>query len=675
MNHNRTGQFGWVVLLLATAVILPTVCLLWFMMQAVRNERLAVRQKLVDIYQKKAEAVFQSLPPVVPDDKKAVVADSTLPAGLLFDALVGNVDRHASGAVIYDDSGNVTYPLVSRRHANMSQECPSVAKAWRLEFEESNFASAAKDYEKCATEASDPAEVYEARTAQARCLAKAGLIEEAKTVLAAVSAYPPPHLAGQIDVLADLILRARVMLAQLYADTDDVRLENHLARAMALPRFTGDSNDVDLEMPCGADTRMWAMGKFMEIADRKGLGGKMESHIRQAETVATVEKVSLSAAQTCPRVDSLASPVCGVIMRVDTEKPLYGMRLARSGGSVLFLFTPESLDALGIGWIPGRISDDVVFCRVYDSSGNLLSGPSGRDEAPFLRVAIGQQFPDWRAELYFRDASVFENVASKQAAVYTWTAILVISLMGSVAIASGFSINKQMKLNRLKNDFVATVTHELKTPLSSMRILVDTLLAGDCKDQKQEREYLELIARENLRLSRLIDNFLTFSRMERNKKAFDIHPAEPARIVADTVEAVKTKFGTRRCEFSIEVPEGLPEVMADHDSIVTVLVNLLDNACKYSGDNKQISLRTYAENGEVCFAVKDNGLGMTKRVMKRIFDRFYQADQSLARSAEGCGLGLSIVKFIVDAHKGRIDVESKPGEGSCFTVRLPAAGN
>jgi signal transduction histidine kinase len=113
--------------------------------------------------------------------------------------------------------------------------------------------------------------------------------------------------------------------------------------------------------------------------------------------------------------------------------------------------------------------------------------------------------------------------------------------------------------------------------------------------------------------------------------------------------------------------------MADRDAVVTVLVNLLDNACKYSGDDKRISLKTFAENGMVCFAVRDNGHGMSRRVMRRIFERFYQADRSLSRSAEGCGLGLAIVKFIVDAHKGRIDVESKPGEGSCFTVRLPAA--
>jgi len=105
--------------------------------------------------------------------------------------------------------------------------------------------------------------------------------------------------------------------------------------------------------------------------------------------------------------------------------------------------------------------------------------------------------------------------------------------------------------------------------------------------------------------------------------------------------------------------------------MVTVLVNLLDNAYKYTGEEKQIGLRVYGRDGQVCFAVRDNGIGMTKRQLKRIFDRFFQADSSLARRAEGCGLGLAIVKFIVDAHKGTIDVASEIGNGSEFVVKLP----
>jgi signal transduction histidine kinase len=205
-----------------------------------------------------------------------------------------------------------------------------------------------------------------------------------------------------------------------------------------------------------------------------------------------------------------------------------------------------------------------------------------------------------------------------------------------------------------------------------MRVLVDTLLEGSYRNQQQVMEYLQLISKENERLTGLIDNFLTFSRMERNKQAFAMARTGPAAIARDAAEAVKTKFSQGRCAFEISVAEDLPDVLADRDALVTVLVNLLDNAYKYSYDDKRIELRVSFEDSSVCFCVRDNGKGISRRAARKIFRRFYQVDRSLSRHTGGCGLGLSIAKFIVDAHKGTITVSSKLGEGSVFTVRLPS---
>jgi two-component system sensor histidine kinase VicK len=139
------------------------------------------------------------------------------------------------------------------------------------------------------------------------------------------------------------------------------------------------------------------------------------------------------------------------------------------------------------------------------------------------------------------------------------------------------------------------------------------------------------------------------------------------------VEAVKTKFSKGKCEFEVTISDDSPDVLADQDAMVTVLVNLLDNAYKYSSDEKHIELRVYSDEDSVCFRVSDNGIGLSQRAIKKIFKRFYQVDRSLSREAEGCGLGLSIAKFIVDAHKGSISIESKPSAGTTFTVKLPTA--
>jgi signal transduction histidine kinase len=230
-----------------------------------------------------------------------------------------------------------------------------------------------------------------------------------------------------------------------------------------------------------------------------------------------------------------------------------------------------------------------------------------------------------------------------------------------------------MALTQLRNDLVANVTHELKTPLSSMRLLVETLLDSPSLDERTAREYLQLIATENARLSRLIDNFLTFSRMERKKYAFGFRSVMPKAIVDGAATAMRERFSSPGCHFSVEMPTELPAVMADADAMVTVLVNLLENAYKYSGDEKEISLTAGRQNGSVLFAVKDNGIGLSSRETRKVFKRFYQVDQHMSHTTGGCGLGLSIVKFVVTAHHGNVWVESRLGQGSTFFVTLPAA--
>ena len=206
-----------------------------------------------------------------------------------------------------------------------------------------------------------------------------------------------------------------------------------------------------------------------------------------------------------------------------------------------------------------------------------------------------------------------------------------------------------------------------------MRLLVDSLLEDDRVTPETAREYLEMIAGENLRLTRLIENFLTFSRIERNRQRFKFADTKPAEVVESAVESLRERLQTPECHLEVEVTPDLPMLRADRDALITVLRNLLDNAWKYTRGEKRLALRAYHSGGQVVFAVKDNGIGIDPREQKRIFHRFYQVDRRLARESSGCGLGLSIVDFIVRAHGGEVKVESALGVGSTFSVCLPCA--
>jgi signal transduction histidine kinase len=203
--------------------------------------------------------------------------------------------------------------------------------------------------------------------------------------------------------------------------------------------------------------------------------------------------------------------------------------------------------------------------------------------------------------------------------------------------------------------------------------LVDTLLDAKNLEGAKTRDYLGLVAKENARLSHLIDNFLSFSRMERGKRVFEFATASASEIAGWAVEAAGERFQPPACHLEVDTVADVPAVMADGDALVTALLNLLDNAYKYSADGRHIVLHTYAENGDVCFAVSDNGIGLSPRAAKRVFQPFYQVDRRLSRAAGGCGLGLSIVKFIVAAHGGTIRVESRLGQGSTFTITIPCS--
>jgi signal transduction histidine kinase len=430
-----------------------------------------------------------------------------------------------------------------------------------------------------------------------------------------------------------------------------------------------------------ADQNLFIARKVLELGRATGLLEKNADLLRGAtlEQLIEAEDRSIRFAEQFPTPDTLDAWAAGKLQPVKiADTPFYGIVRRTTRGTCAALVSSRSM-TLALADYGASFQDSSVDYCILDDAGQTIAGVAGAEREPLASAALGASFPDWTVRLFFKDNEVFERAADEQVAVYTWTGVLFIVLILVSGAVAAKSIGNQVRLNKLKNDFIATVTHELKTPLASMRVLADTLLEGsaDVPEAHPSRnphlvtEYLQLIAKENERLSRLIDNFLTFSRMERNKQAFQMRPVSPVSVARTAAQAAKTKLSRGHCLFETDIPDELPEIKADHDALVTVLVNLLDNAYKYSYDEKRIKLSVTCEGDTVSFRVSDNGLGIPRRALKKIFRRFYQVDRSLSRRAEGCGLGLSIAKFIIGAHQGAITVESKPGQGSTFTVTLP----
>jgi signal transduction histidine kinase len=240
-----------------------------------------------------------------------------------------------------------------------------------------------------------------------------------------------------------------------------------------------------------------------------------------------------------------------------------------------------------------------------------------------------------------------------------------------IGIAAGQFILRHVRLAALKTDLVAAASHELRTPVTTIGVLVDGLRADPQLEPRKTREYLDMMANETSRLRRLIDSFLTFAQLDRGRQQFTLEPVEPSRLVETAVDAIRDRLPAD-CRLDLDIAPALPMVIADADALNTALVNLLENALKYTTGEKRIRVRASEDGGEfVRFDVTDNGIGIAAGEQRRIFRRFYRVDQRLSRETAGVGLGLSIVELVMRAHRGSVAVQSAPGAGSTFTLRVP----
>lgn len=228
------------------------------------------------------------------------------------------------------------------------------------------------------------------------------------------------------------------------------------------------------------------------------------------------------------------------------------------------------------------------------------------------------------------------------------------------------------RLEGLRREFVANVSHELKTPLTSIKGLVETLLNGALDDSPTNRRFVSLIDEDATRLTQLIDDLLALSQIESQGVSLNRSPVELGPLVESVVASLQPGIGQRRLLVTLGIPSGL-SAQADPDRLRQVLANLIDNAVKYNTEGGTITVSVAPQGGWITMTVADTGIGIPAKDLPRIFERFYRVDKARSRELGGTGLGLSIAKHLVEAHGGTISVQSHPGQGSTFSFTLPLA--
>jgi signal transduction histidine kinase len=313
---------------------------------------------------------------------------------------------------------------------------------------------------------------------------------------------------------------------------------------------------------------------------------------------------------------------------------------------------------------------------VWDAFDKEIFADPGNVEPHFeVKRHLGSPFGKWTIALGSRRSTGAELARANFLMNVTLSAVLASVLLAGIVLVMR-TADREMKLSEIKSDFVSNVSHELRTPLSSIRVFGELMRLGRVNDSAKVREYGEYIEAEGRRLSQLIDNILDFSRIESGGTLYQLKEHDVADVVRDVLQA----FGPRlqREGFVVELlapGDPLPPVRIDEAAIGHALGNLIDNAIKYSGASRRLSVTLAVEGAEAVVAVKDFGIGIPREEHERIFDRFHRVGRGLVHDVKGSGLGLAIVKHIADAHGGSVTVDSSPGHGSVFALRLPLAGS
>jgi two-component system, OmpR family, phosphate regulon sensor histidine kinase PhoR len=236
-----------------------------------------------------------------------------------------------------------------------------------------------------------------------------------------------------------------------------------------------------------------------------------------------------------------------------------------------------------------------------------------------------------------------------------------------------YTLNIEIRLNRLKSEFISNVSHELKSPLTAIRMMTEMLHHKRIQTEERKSEYYSAMLEESEHLSHLIDNILDFSRIDEDRKKYDFTDLNLDELIMKFLGPTRERIKQQGFDIRYDRPDKVPLIRGDSDAFVQVLYNLIDNAIKFSGKSKQIDVSLALKDNELHLIVKDFGIGISPADQEKVFERFYRCREPQEAGIRGSGIGLAIVKRIVEDHGGYLTLESSPGKGSKFTVRIPVS--
>ena len=311
-----------------------------------------------------------------------------------------------------------------------------------------------------------------------------------------------------------------------------------------------------------------------------------------------------------------------------------------------------------------------IAITVSDENGHVLYSNATAQNGHTFESNLDRPFSNWKAAIGLKNTNIDELARNSFLHSAGATLLVLVFLLCGMALTIR-ATDREARLAQAKSNFVSNVSHELKTPLSLISLFSEILELGRVNNEEKKKEYYGIIRHESRRLNKTIDNILDFSRIEAGRKTYQLVDGDMAEVIDNVLSTHRYQIMNSGFDIQTDIQRDLPSVFIDRDAMAQAISNLLDNAIKYSGNVKQISITTKTLGPDLSIEIADHGIGIPRPEQAKVFEKFYRVGNGLIHDVKGSGLGLSLVKHIIEAHKGSISVESDVGKGTRFTILLP----
>jgi signal transduction histidine kinase len=698
-----------IILLFGLGIVLPSLLLGYLAFRGIQNDRALLEQQRLEGIRRAADRIVGAV------DAGIAAAERTLSEAVAGRAGPDTADTRTvlqklaadhplvEEAFLFRASKEVFFPAAtplylrdgSRQTAALAASGAASSAgflvAQRLEFRDNDLPGALAAYRRALRQTKEPYLVALILSATARVQKKSGLLREAH------STYETIALDHGHTVISDgmpLGPSAALEICSLSREIGDgpgsLREAFGLYRSLLGGEWDLEKTEFEFFLervkehiaasfenpPPGLDVRSF----------------KTESQALAAEEAALrdrTERMALFGSSAAPALVARIAAAAGQ----DASASLF-VRSTLEIGNADFLVSverPALTDGAGAGDSWGllldvhKLRENILRPAVNDPSVSglatwLVKSKDGQDllasdDPPSGPVAFTTNFvsntPAWTLEFHEPPPRSRPPFLLSRRGLYFFVFLLIAGILVFGLALTLRSVSHELELARMKSDFVSTVSHEFKSPLTSIRQLAEMLQSGRAPTEERRQKYYEVLLEQSERLALLTDNILSLAKIEAGRARLLLERTDIPGLLRSVVSTFRDRIGHEGFEIALEIYGDIPPLAVDRTALSQALTNLVDNAVKYSGDSRRIEVRAASAGAEVAIAVRDFGIGIKKDDIPRLFERFFRAGNELTRTVKGSGLGLALVNEIVDAHGGRIDVESEPGKGSLFTVRLP----